>query len=146
MLETLKRALEKTPLGPDHRNAVLKAMTPHGYASDALLRLFDLSSDLLVIAGFDGRFRRVNPAFARALGRTAEALTSTSFFDFLHPNDVEITRSKLEKLKAGLDVVRFENRWKAQDGTWRRLSWICPAPPEGTKDLFALATVVPDPA
>ena len=145
LLDALTKALEKIGVSPDHKNDVLKAMVPYAFAHDALLRLFDQASDLFGISGVDGRFRHVNKAFVDALGHSAEELTTRPLFDFVHPGDVEITRSKLEKLRAGLDVVRFENRWKAKDGGWKRLSWICPAPPEGNKDLFALARIIPEP-
>ena len=145
-LVALQRALEETPLSAGDRTEVVKALVPYAYAYEALVQLFEQSSELLVLSGVDGRFRRVNPAFERALGYSAEELTSRAFFDFVHPGDLEITRSKLEKLKAGLDVLRFENRWKAKDGSWVRLAWTCPAPPEGNRELIALARVVPDPA
>jgi PAS domain S-box-containing protein len=141
-LVALQRALERTPLPAGDRAEVVKALVPYAYAYEALVQLFEQSSELLVLSGVDGRFRRVNPAFERALGWTAEELTSRAFFDFVHPADLEITRSKLEKLKAGLDVLRFENRYKAKDGSWVRLAWTCPAPPEGNKELIALARVV----
>lgn len=143
-LIALQRALEKTPLSQDDRNDVAKAMVPYAYAYEALVQLFEQSSELLALAGVDGRFRRVNPAFERALGWTAEELTSRAFFDFVHPADLEITRSKLEKLKAGLDVLRFENRYQAKDGSWVRLAWTCPAPPVGNREIIAMARVVAD--
>ena len=145
LLEALTGALERISVSPDHKTGVLKAMTPYAFAHEALLRLLDHASDLFCISGVDGRLRHVNKAFQNALGYTSEELTSRPLLDFVHPNDVEITRSKIEKLRAGLDVVRFENRWKAKDETWKRFSWTCPAPPEGNNDLFALARIVPEP-
>ena len=40
---------------------------------------FDLSLDLLCIAGTDGRFRKVNPAFTRVLGWTRDQLLARPF-------------------------------------------------------------------
>jgi PAS domain-containing protein len=37
-------------------------------AQENLRRLFDLSLDLLCVAGLDGYFKHVNPAFTRVLG------------------------------------------------------------------------------
>jgi PAS domain S-box-containing protein len=144
LMEALNKALDKVAISADHRNVIVKALVPYSYAHEAILGLFNHASDLMGICGVDGRFRHVNTAFEAAMGWSFEELTTRPFFDFVHPNDLEITRSKMEKLRAGLDVVRFENRWKTRSGEWKRLSWICPAPPEGNKDLFALARIIPD--
>lgn len=145
-LEALRLALEKKPMAPDDRTYVLKKMVPYAYAVDALLRLFDHADALLVVADLDGRIRRVNPAFTRALGHAPEDLNGKPLLDFVHPSDKPITLSKFEKLGSGLDVLRFENRWRTADGGWLRLSWMCPAPPEGTTELFAMARLAADPA
>ena len=142
LMDALTRALDKAALSPDDRAMILKAMAPYAFAHEAILSLFDQSADLMGICGVDGTFRHVNRAFVEAFGWSFEELTSRPLFRFVHPDDLEITRGKLEKLKAGFDVVRFENRWKSRDGRWQRVSWICPAPPEGGKDLFSLARVV----
>jgi PAS domain S-box-containing protein len=144
LMAALARALEKAVMSPDDRSAVVRSMAPYAFAHEAILHLFDHSSDLMGICGVDGKFRHVNRAFLDAFGWSFEELTTRPLFEFVHPDDLEITRSKMEKLLAGLDVVRFENRWKSKDGRWKRVSWICPAPPEGGKDLFSLARVVGD--
>ena len=56
---------------------------------------FERSAEMLCIAGADGCFRRVNPAFQRILGWTAEELTGRSFSDFIHPNDIEPTAKEV---------------------------------------------------
>jgi PAS domain-containing protein len=53
---------------------------------------FNLSPDLLCISGFDGYFRRVNPAAERTLGYTAEELLSIPWWDLIHPDDRARTR------------------------------------------------------
>jgi len=37
-----------------------------------LVQLLNLAQDMLCVAGFDGYFKQVNPAWERALGWTAE--------------------------------------------------------------------------
>jgi len=87
-------------------------------------RLFDLSQDLICIAGFDGVFKRVNPAWERVLGYTAEELTSVPFVEFLHPDDREPTLAEFEEQRqAGKVVLCFENRYRCKDGSWRWLQW-----------------------
>ncbi len=52
---------------------------------------FELSGDLLCIAGFDGYFKRINPAVTKLLGYTNEELLSRPINDFVYVDDKEIT-------------------------------------------------------
>jgi PAS domain S-box-containing protein len=93
---------------------------------------FDLSLDMLCIAGMDGHFRKTNPAFERSLGWNAEQLRSKPFYEFVHPDDVEATRREVAKLAEGIPTIRFENRYLHADGTYRHLLWTAhPEPAEG---------------
>jgi PAS domain S-box-containing protein len=85
--------------------------------------LFDLSLDLLCIAGLDGYFRRVNPAFERAFGYSSEELLSRPFLEFVHPEDRERSRDAFDQLSRGLEVIRFENRNICADGSILWLEW-----------------------
>jgi PAS domain S-box-containing protein len=137
--DALQAALRKTSLPPVEQAGVFKAMLPYAHAYERYERLLDLSRDLMCLAGSDGFFKWVNAAFERVLGYTKDELLSKQFFAFVHPDDVEITRVKLEKLKSGLDVVHFENRYRTKDGGWRRLDWVCPAAGPGSDMLCAIA-------
>ncbi|HZD04743.1 MAG TPA: PAS domain S-box protein, partial [Longimicrobiales bacterium] len=99
---------------------------------------FELSLDLLCIAGTDGYFKRVNPAFQRILGWTPEALLSRPITDFVHPADVEATRGELARLADGRPTISFENRFRRADGSYRWLRWTC-HPEPGTGLLYAAA-------
>jgi PAS domain S-box-containing protein len=86
-------------------------------------QFFSLSLDLLGIAGVDGRFRRVNAAWERALGWTEAELTSEPYLDFVHPDDREATAAEADRLARGEVTVGFENRYRARDGSHRWLNW-----------------------
>ena len=92
-------------------------------AREELERFFSLSLDLLCIAGSDGRFRRVNPAWQVALGWTPDDLTSVPYIDLVHPDDRAATLEEAGKLAAGGTTIDFENRYRAKDGSYRWLSW-----------------------
>jgi PAS domain S-box-containing protein len=99
--------------------------SPHGggraIAESEAEQFFDLSIDLLCIAGFDGYFKRVNAALARTLGYSNRELLSRPFFDVVHPHDLERCRAVLARLQDGHDVVGFEHRAICADWSVRWL-------------------------
>ena len=95
-------------------------------------RLFTLSVDLLCIAGFDGYFKRLNPAWEKALGFPVEELLNKPYLDLVHPEDQRSTVSEVRNLAAGRLTISFENRFLCKDGSYRWLTWTAhPSPEEG---------------
>ena len=86
-------------------------------------QFFAVSPDPMCIAGLDGYFRRVNPAFPRRLGYTEQELLSRPWTDFIHPEDRQATIAVGEELRAGRPVENFTNRYLRPDGEVRWLSW-----------------------
>lgn len=100
-------------------------------------RLFHLSLDMLCVAGFDGYFRQINPAWSRTLGWTEAELLAFSWKDLVHPDDRRASREAGIALFSGKPSVCFENRHKCKDGSYRWLSWNAyPVVPEQT--IFAV--------
>jgi two-component system cell cycle sensor histidine kinase/response regulator CckA len=101
-------------------------------------RFFTLSVDLLCIAGMDGYFKRLNPAWERTLGFTREELLARPSIEFVHPDDRARSRELAAPLRSGRDVVHFENRYVCKDGSYRWISWAVSAVHEGDVFLYAV--------
>lgn len=112
--------------------------------SEARFRaMFDFSPDLLCIAGVDGYFKNVNPAFESTLGWTLEALLARPFVDFVHPDDQASTVAEVAKLGQGIITLDFENRYRTAGSEYRHLSWrAMPSPDDGL--IYAVARDMTD--
>lgn len=87
-------------------------------------RFFELSVDLLCIAGFDGKFRIINSAWTATLGWLPEEFVTRPYIDFVHPEDRAATLAEAERLAAtGGCTLSFDNRYRCKDGSYRWLSW-----------------------
>jgi PAS domain S-box-containing protein len=108
---------------PTATRGIFRDMREQHRAEADVDRLFTLSLDLMCIAGLDGYYKRVNPAFETSLGYSKEELLSRQFVDFVHADDKAKTLAEIERLGMGLPTVDFENRYLAKDGTYRWLAW-----------------------
>src|ERR1700761_6796095 len=86
-------------------------------------RIWNVSQDLLLVVDPNGIWRTVNPAWTMTLGWTeAELLDRTSEW-LEHPDDRGMTGAQITKLSSKEPTVRFENRLRHKDGSYRWLSW-----------------------
>jgi PAS domain S-box-containing protein len=112
-----------TPSAAD-RGAVEGNVPAHGaHAPADLERFFALSRDMLCVAGTDGYFTHVNPAFERVLGYTRGELLRDPFMSFVHPDDREKTAAEYASVLGGGEALAFENRYRSRDGSYRWLQW-----------------------
>ena len=85
-----------------------------------LEEFFNLSSDMFCIAGTDGYFKKVNPAFCNLLGYSEKELLSKPYTSFIYAEDV----SALAHIGTQLGPeTRFENRYVCSDGSIKWVSW-----------------------
>ena len=93
-------------------------------------RMWLTSPNLLLVVGYDGVFRRVNPAWTTILGYDEHDLVGTRVDRLVHPDDLELTEEALIQAAGGpLPVV--ENRYRHKDGSYRWISWITGPPDNG---------------
>ncbi|MGZ0654980.1 PAS domain-containing sensor histidine kinase [Coraliomargarita sp. W4R53] len=84
---------------------------------------FETSPNLLCIAGFDGYFKRINPAVCHTLGYSESELMARPIREFIHPNDLELTTQLRSSVLKGKPLINFENRYLHKDGRIVWLSW-----------------------
>jgi PAS domain S-box-containing protein len=85
---------------------------------------WQLSPDLLGALNSQGYFETSNPAWQSVLGWSEAEVASMSIFELLHPDDVEHTRAGFELTLVGQPALRFVNRYRCKNGSYRWISWV----------------------
>ena len=117
---------------------MLRVIRERHAAEEELDQFFSLSLDMLCIADFQGKFKRVNPAWEQVLGIPMKDLLAKPYLDFVHPADLERTAAEAKKLDTGATCVSFENRYLCGDGSYKWLLWNA-TPNVSQKLIYAVA-------
>ncbi|MEO6150631.1 MAG: PAS domain S-box protein [Mucilaginibacter sp.] len=103
--------------------------------------IFNLSPDLLCIAGYDGYFKKINPAVSKTLGYSDQELFARPINSFVHPDDQEITSKNRQRIREDQPLINFENRYITKSGETVWLSWTS-MPIKRDKIVFAIAKII----
>lgn len=86
-------------------------------------RIINYSMDIVCVAGTDGFFKFVNPAFSKILGWSYDEVYSNQWIEFVHPLDRKKTIEISTYNNQGKEIFNFENRVLCKDGSYRWFSW-----------------------
>ena len=86
-------------------------------------RLWNVSDDLIGVADFHGNWVSLNPAATTILGWSRNELLGMPIASLWHPHDIPATLHHREQLLHGGRTVRFQNRYRHKDGSYRWLAW-----------------------
>ena len=93
-------------------------------------KLLALSLEMLCAIGFDGNFKQIAPMWTQSLGWSLGELQTQPYLDWIHPDDVAMTREHLWALLEGeRDTVTYKNRFRSRNNLYRWLRWqvtFCP--------------------
>lgn len=90
---------------------------------DNLAAYFSGIGGMVCVADFEGTFLSLSPVWETTLGWSLDELQSRPFLDFVHPDDCAATIEEMQKLLAGGCTIRFENRYRCKDGSYKCLQW-----------------------
>ena len=103
-----------------------------------LERFFNLTPDILCIAGYDGYLKKVNPALIKLLGYSEQELMQAPIRDFVYREDQPLTDISRTNLKEQIPLLDFTNRYVTKSGELVWLSWTSIAEPK-EEVIYAIA-------
>jgi PAS domain S-box-containing protein len=115
---------EMAPNGVGGVLVVCTETTETVIAAQAHGRTWQVSPDLMGALNSRGYFETSNPAWKTLLGWTEEEVARMSIWELLHPDDVERTRGGFNLTQLGQPAIRFPNRYRCKDGSYRWISWV----------------------
>ncbi|MDB5891335.1 MAG: domain S-box protein [Polaromonas sp.] len=86
-------------------------------------RIWRVSREIFVVAGQDGRFISVNPAFERVLGWAFEEAVAMPPLALVHRADAAISAREFARVLKGETVTGLHCRMRHRDGGYRWLNW-----------------------
>ena len=87
-------------------------------SEERLSAVFSQAALGIAVANLDGRLQEANLKFCSILGYTLDEIRELTFLDLTHPDDVEATRARVKKLRAGeIDNYALEKRYVRKDGS-----------------------------
>ncbi len=101
---------------------------------------FNLTPDLVCIAGYDGFFKKINAAVSKTLEYTDEELMGRLISSFVHEDDRAITAKTRNQIiiRDNKPLIDFENRYITKSGKIVWLAWTS-IPIESDQLVFAIA-------
>lgn len=103
-----------------------------------MFRLFEMTPDLVCIAGKDGYFRKFNQSVINKLEYSEEELLTRPIHTFIHPEDFDTTAHRRNELLKGKALMNFQNRYVSKSGATVWLHWTSIYIPE-KEIVFAIA-------
>jgi PAS domain S-box-containing protein len=85
---------------------------------------WQVTPDLMGALNSRGYFETSNPAWKTVLGWSEDEVAAQSIFELLHPDDVDRTRDGFNLTQIGQPAIRFPNRYRCKDGSYRWISWV----------------------
>jgi PAS domain S-box-containing protein len=86
-------------------------------------RMWQYSTDVMLVAELEGWITAINPAFTRLLGWEPAEVIGTPVNALVHPDDLAATLAEIASLAAGGTTFKFENRTRIKGGGYAILSW-----------------------
>ena len=86
-------------------------------------RLWQLSTDIMLVTRPDGRILSVNPAWTTVLGWQAPDLIGHNLTDLAHPEDLNRSVAAAWSADGGATLQRFDSRYRHKDGGYRWIAW-----------------------
>jgi PAS domain S-box-containing protein len=112
--------VSKTARDITESNRTLRALTQE---VEERRRIFETSHDLILVTDPVGNFIQVSPSATTILGYDPAEMIGHSAVEFIHPDDLENTRSEMRAARRGLSKRNFETRYVSKDGKAVSLNW-----------------------
>lgn len=102
---------------------VINDITEIKKGCDMFDTFINVSSELLCVTDFDGRFLKTNEEWGNLLGYAKNTLSSCTIFNYIHPEDKQVTIEKYERLKNGYTLTNYINRFITTGGSFKYIEW-----------------------
>ena len=86
-------------------------------------RMWTLSTDIMMVAGLNGKINAINPAWTHLLGWQEAELLGANILDFVVQDERQLLQSELNALSRGTAPKLIELRMRTRNGDVRRIEW-----------------------